>query len=175
MDTRLSYNNLFINILQFGTRLALFNGMKQSIFLIIALILAASVRADKGHNNAKKANLGNFEVKLHGKMITDAPKDSVLVIFDRFDHTGAGVVYQEFYPDADHSIIIPALPAGKYYVTIQCLGLHRDRVETVINIKADRNATLKIDQQDIETFTKDNVYIPAYQPDPTNLGIVKNK
>jgi hypothetical protein len=147
--------------------------MKQLTFVIFALILALTASADKGHS-AKKASLGNFEVKLHGNTVADA-KDSVLVIFDRFDHTGAGVVYQVFYPNADQSVTIPTIPEGKYYVTIQCLGLHHDRVETVINIKSGKNTTLKINQQDAETFSKDSVIIPAYQPDVMNLGIVKNK
>ena len=149
--------------------------MKQLTFLSLSLILALTASADKGRNAAKKAALGNLEVKFHGHAVTNAPTDSVLVIFDRFDHTGAGVIYQVFYPNADQSLTIPTVPEGKYYVTIQCLGLHRDRVETVINIKSGKNTSLKIGQQDAETFTKDKVVIPAYQPDVMNLGIVKNK
>src|SRR5258708_2967800 len=58
--------------------------------------------------------------------------DSVYLIFDRYDHRGAGVVMQFFYPV--DNIIKVTVPKGKYYVNIVCIGTfcneHFDRVIT---------------------------------------------
>ena len=96
-----------------------------------------------------------------------------MVIFDRYDHTGAGVVYQLFTTDSEHGITIPAVPAGKYYVTIQCRGLHHDRTEMVVNIKSQKNEQVKVKLEDAELFSKDNVRIPAYRPAFTDMTILK--
>lgn len=156
--------------------------MKQLAFYIACLLFSFAAQAGKGPKAAgakmmaTKGSLQlNFHVNRSLKDSVDASKDSVLVIFDRCDHTGAGVVYQVFYQNADHSITIAAIPEGKYYVTIQCLGIHRDRVETVVKIKAQKSEKLKIEQADSEEFSKDKVVIPAYKPDFMNLAIAKAK
>ena len=40
-------------------------------------------------------------------------QDSVLVILDKYDHKGPGVVYRVFAPDSQNSIRISAIPADK--------------------------------------------------------------
>lgn len=150
--------------------------MKQ-LTIITCLFLAFSAQAEKGPKAASSKMMvskGALQVKFKTTAVENA-KDSVLVIFDRFDHTGAGVIYQVFYRNADHSITIPAVPEGKYYVTIQCLGVHRERIETVVKIKSQKSETLNIAQNDSEEFSKANVVIPAYHPDFANLDIAKNK
>lgn len=159
--------------------------MKQLAFYIACLLFSFAAKAEKGPKAASAkmmASKGSLQLNFHKNRSRDivkdslgASKDSVLVIFDRCDHTGAGVVYQVFYQNNDHSITIPAIPEGKYYVTIQCLGIHRDRIETVVKIKAQKSETLKIDQADSEEFSKDKVFIPAYKPDFMNLAIAKTK
>jgi hypothetical protein len=101
--------------------------------------------------------------------------DSVLVIFDRFDHTGAGVIYQVFAADQQNGVDISAVPAGKYYVTIQCLGLHHDRLEKTITIKKQKNEKVSIALSASELFTKDNVVIPVTHTKLTDLSILSNK
>jgi hypothetical protein len=71
-------------------------------------------------------------------------KDSVLVIFDRYDRTGAGIVFKVFKADLDNGITVPEVPAGKYFVTVQCLGLHRDRMEKKVVVKCNKNHTVNL-------------------------------
>ena len=152
--------------------------MKQIILYIACLIFTFTAQAENGHNNAAASKMlaskGTLQVKFKTSAV-ESTKDSVLVIFDRFDHTGAGVVYQVFYRNADHSITIPAIPEGKYYVTIQGLGLHRERLETIVKIKSQKSETLTIAMEDSEEFSKDKVVIPSYRPDFSNLDIAKTK
>ncbi|MBS1606484.1 MAG: hypothetical protein JST42_27750, partial [Bacteroidetes bacterium] len=81
--------------------------------------------------------------------------DSVLIIFDKYNRTGAGVVYQVFATDSTEGITIPAVPAGKYYVTIQCKGVNRDRIEKLVTIKARKHGKVRIELQAAEVFSKD--------------------
>jgi hypothetical protein len=157
--------------------------MKQITFFI-ACLFSLAVQAEKGPKAAGSkmmSSKGSLQVKFHKAVIADKAqdsvelsKDSVLVIFDRFDHTGAGVIYQVYHYNADHSITVSGVPEGKYYVTIQCLGIHRDRLETIVKIKSQKSEIMKINQDNSEEFSKDKVVIPAYHPDHMNLGIVKN-
>ena len=101
--------------------------------------------------------------------------DSVLVIFDRFDHTGAGVIYQVYAADQQNGIDISAVPAGKYYVTIQCMGLHHDHLEKTITIKKQKNEKINIALSASELFSKDNVVIPVSHTKLTDLSILSNK
>jgi len=52
----------------------------------------------------------------------NVPLDSVLIIFDRYDLTGAGVVKKIFYP-VGNVISIDEVPEGKYYIEALCLGM----------------------------------------------------
>lgn len=149
--------------------------MKQIYLYITCLFFALSAHAEKSPKAKKMVTVGSVQFKMNNPASITAHQDSALIIFDRCDHTGAGVVYQVFYVDQDHNITIPAVPAGKYYVTLQYLGLHRDRLETVVTIKAQKNKTVKISLEDSEEFSKDKVVIPAYTPNFTDLAIVKMK
>jgi hypothetical protein len=100
-------------------------------------------------------------------------KDSVLVIFDRYDRTGAGIVIKVFKADLDNGITVPEVPAGKYFVTVQCLGLHRDRMEKKVVVKCNKNHTVNLALEDSEEFSKDKVVIPAYRFDITHMTVLK--
>ncbi|MHA4811308.1 peptidase associated/transthyretin-like domain-containing protein [Flavitalea flava] len=153
--------------------------MKQRFTLFLAfLLLSAIVRAEKEPKAAlaqKMSRLGGVQFKFNNHVSNLAHKDSVLLIFDRCDHTGAGVIYQIFYMDQDGNITIPAIRAGKYFVTIQCLGLHRDRMEKVVTIKSNKGQKVKINLLDSEVFSKENVVIPVFRPDFSDLAVLKRK
>ena len=100
-------------------------------------------------------------------------KDSVLVIFDRCDHTGAGIVFKVFKADLDNGITVAEVPAGKYFVTVQCLGLHRDRMEKKVVVKYNKNHTVNLALEDSQEFSKDKVVIPAYRFDITHMTVLK--
>jgi hypothetical protein len=100
-------------------------------------------------------------------------KDSVLVIFDRYDRTGAGIVMKVFKADLDNGITIPEVPTGKYFVTIQCLGLHRDRMEKKVVVKCKKNQKVNLALEDSQEFSKDKVVIPPYRFDYAHMTVLK--
>jgi hypothetical protein len=100
-------------------------------------------------------------------------KDSVLVIFDRYDRTGAGIVMKVFKADLDNGITIPEVPTGKYFVTIQCLGLHRDRMEKKVIVKCKKNQKVNLALEDSQEFSKDKVVIPPYRFDYAHMTVLK--
>ena len=151
--------------------------MKQFTLLITGLLLAAAVHAEKSPRTkaTKIATEGSVRFKFSNLTPAAAHKDSVLIIFDRCNHTGAGVIYQVYSADADQQIFIQGVPAGKYFVTIQGLGLHRDRVEKVVRVKARKNEKLNISLADSEEFSKDKVVIPASTVKFGDMAILRTK
>ena len=170
--------------------------MKQFYFFLICLLSAGATQAadyqilpgdgagtregtvatatrEKAVTSVVKA--GTVQFQFNNVAPSKMHKDSVLIIFDRYNHTGAGIIYQVYTADDDHCITIPEVPAGKYYVTIQCLGMHHDRVEKLVSIKSKKNEKVRINLEDSEAFSKDKVVIPAYRPDFANLAVLKSK
>jgi hypothetical protein len=157
--------------------------MKHLITTLLCLTCLVAVQADPGPHPKvataackcyalASAGVARFQFKnlvagLEGK-------DSILIIFDRCDHTGAGVIYQVFAADSDHGITVPAVPAGKYYVTIQCVGLHRDRLEKIVTIKSQKSEKVRIELTPCEEFSKGKVIIPAYRPDFSDMAVARN-
>jgi hypothetical protein len=152
--------------------------MKLFYLYLACLMLSLAVHAEKGPRaKAAKAVVteGSVQFKFNNLTPATTGKDSVLIIFDRYDHTGAGVIYKVFSADDNRNIIVDGVPAGKYFVTIQGLGLHRDRLETVVNVKSQKNHQMAINLKDSEEFSKDNVIIPVSKTDLTALSVVNMK
>lgn len=153
--------------------------LKRRIYICFLLLLfCVFVRAEKEPKTARTKGMslqGSVQFKFTNHLSDFAHKDSVLLIFDRYDRTGAGIVYQVFYVDRDGNINIPALRTGKYYVTIQCLGLHRDRMEKIVSVRSKKSKKVKINLRDSEEFSKDNVVIPVFHPKFSDMAILKMK
>lgn len=157
---------------------------KQFTLYLFSLLLVAAAQATPGplpagtaasaatEKKLVKAGTVRFQFRNTGN--SDRP-DSVLIIFDKYNRTGAGVVYQVFATDSTNGVTIPAIPAGKYYVTIQCKGLHRDRVEKLVTIKAEKHGKVRIELEASEAFSKNDVVIPAYHPGFSDMAILKSK
>ena len=155
--------------------------MKQFILYLLTLVVCVAAEANPGPDpvpasaNAAAAtkvlaNVGAVRFQFDKTVTTPAHTDSVLVIFDRFDHTGAGVIYQLYAADAQQGIDISTVPAGKYYVTIKFLGVHRDQIEKVITIKSKKSEKVRIELAETQAFSKDKVVIPAFRPDFADLA-----
>lgn len=157
--------------------------MKQFILYLLTLAVCVAAEANPGPDpvparaNAAAtkvlANVGAIRFQFDKIVTTQDHTDSVLVIFDRFDHTGAGVIYQLYAADAQQGIDISAVPAGKYYVTIKFLGVHRDEIDKVITVKSKKNEKVRIDLADTQVFSKDHVVIPAFRPDFSDLATTR--
>jgi len=98
-----------------------------------------------------------------------------LFIFDHYDLTGAGVIHQVFAADSDHSVTVPDIAPGKYYVTVQCIGLHRDHLEKIVTIRSQRSETVRVKLTPSEAYSKNNVVIPAFHPDASDFAFVRFK
>lgn len=154
--------------------------MKHITLYLIGLLFSVAAFADPGpapvpaatkaNSNKAVVNAGSVRFQFNA-LATD--QDSALVIFDRFDHTGAGVVYQMFAADSTNGISIENVPAGKYYVTVQFRGVHRDRMEMLVTVKAQKNGKVHIKLDDAEVFSKDKVKIPTYNPSFSDMAILK--
>jgi hypothetical protein len=157
--------------------------MKQIITFVATTLIAITGFANDGKipapaaassaASAKVMNAGAVRFQFSNINAQDHT-DSVLVIFDRFDHTGAGVIFQVFAADQQNGIDISAIPAGKYFVTIQCMGLRHDRLEKTITIKKQKNEKVNIALSASELFTRDNVVIPVQHTKLSDLSIIGN-
>jgi len=155
--------------------------MKHLILNLLTLLLvgAAYANPDPAPSakstaaTAAKANLNAGAVRF--QFSNAHASDSVLIIFDKYNRTGAGVVYQVFATDSTNGITIPAIPAGKYYVTIQCKGVNRDRIEKLVTIKASKHEKVRVELSAAEVFSKDGVVIPAFKPSFSDLAILRSK
>ncbi len=130
--------------------------MKQFIFFLIVLIVGVRAEANPGPApvpavanavaaTTALANAGAVRLQFNEIVTAQDHTDSVLVIFDRYDLTGAGVIYQRYAADAGQGIDISAVPAGKYYVTIRIRGMYSDEIEKVITIKSKKSEKVRVD------------------------------
>ena len=104
----------------------------------------------------------NYTFHIDNKVNKNNTVDSVLVILDKFDHSGAGVVRKVFYPDATNQVVIEDLPAGKYYAEIYVLGIYKKHFSTIIYTEKTtkkNKVSLQLDYKDV--YTPGNANIPA--------------
>jgi len=158
--------------------------MKRLFASILFLACFASLQATAGprpkattaalHSN-RSANAGAARFLIKNLIAGMEERDSILIIFDRYDHTGAGIVHQVFAADSDRSITVPDIAPGKYYVTVQCIGLHRDHLEKIVTIRSQRSETVRIKLTPSEAYSKNKVVIPAFHPDLSDLAVVRFK
>jgi hypothetical protein len=157
--------------------------MKRLSTVLISLIIFLSAqatpepgpKASKPQKSNALAVAGAARFQFSNLIAGMEERDSMLIIFDRYDHTGAGIIRQVFAANSDESLTIDAIPPGRYYVTIRCVGLHRDQVEKVMTIRPNRSETIKIKLTPSEAFSKNGVVIPAFHPDPSRLSVVSFK
>jgi hypothetical protein len=98
--------------------------------------------------------------------------DSVFLIFDRYDHSGAGVVKEIFYP-VDNTIRV-TIPKGKYYVNIICLGSYgNEHFDKIVTAKSDREKKLLLKLREADLFTPGLASIPEEKIDFSNLSITR--
>jgi hypothetical protein len=105
-------------------------------------------------NVAVKASTVSYSLHIDNSVNKNNTVDSVLIILDKFDHTGAGVVRKVFYPNADNQIIIEELPAGKYYAEIYVLGIYKKHFSSIIDTekkikKNKKKETFRLDYTDV--------------------------
>ncbi|AXY78116.1 hypothetical protein D3H65_30795 [Paraflavitalea soli] len=98
--------------------------------------------------------------------------DSVLVIFDRYDHSGAGTIKGIYYP-VNNEIVIAKVPPARYYIEVYCLGAGRENFNelTYVNRRHSNVFTYRI--QKSSTFTPGLAVIPVEPINLSKLEILK--
>ena len=103
----------------------------------------------------------------------DKPIDSVFVIFDKWDLSGAGIVKQVFYPVNNRIALI--IPKGKYYVDVYCLkGRRREHFGTIFKAKLNKKNILFFKLEEAELFMPGSVQFPQEKIDFGNLSITRS-
>lgn len=100
--------------------------------------------------------------------------DSVLVVFDRYDHSGAGIIKKVFYP-TNNQIVIVKVPPARYYIEISCLNNHREKFTelTYVNYRHPNVFTYRVRKSD--TFTPGLAIIPVEPVDFSKLTILQEQ
>jgi hypothetical protein len=149
--------------------------MKTFIFLMMLLLSRDLAWAGKGHNTDTMAKDGQTEFNFFENHFTIKKKDSVLVIYDRYDLSGAGIIKKVYYPGSKQTILISNIPSGKYLVVIQCLGMHHDRFEKLIKVKSGKTSYVSVKLSPYDEFTCGKVAFPNDTVDFSKLSIVTMK
>ena len=100
--------------------------------------------------------------------------DSVYIIFDRYDLSGAGVINKVFYP-SNNRIVIEKVPKGKYYVDVYCIGIDHQRFARVSTVGKRRSNKVTLPLKTYETYIPGTAIIPSTNIDPSNLLVTQRK
>lgn len=140
-----------------------------TLVLLMSLLSSSAVWSQK----KKHTDSVDVTINLSKRFAKNAPVDSVYIFFDRYNHTGAGVIKQVYYPK-DNKIFIPQVPPGKYYIGLFCLGTHWEYFSevTFVNKRRSNNLRFKLDRS--ETFVPGN-YIALFKVDLSRLAITSPK
>lgn len=125
---------------------------------ILLLFALMSITSNSLAQRQRDLDSVDVTIRLKKHFPHNAPVDSVLVFFDRYDHSGAGVIKQVYYPTNNH-IFIPQVPSGRYYIGIVCLGAHLQYFSEVTFVNKRRSNKLKFTLERSEQFIA-GTYIP---------------
>jgi hypothetical protein len=148
--------------------------MKVPILYITFQLAAQILLAGNGQAGLINTQDGSAQLNISNHS-ANYKKDSILVICDRYDRSGAGVVLKVYHPHKDHTVMIDDIPAGKYFVTIQWLGIHHDRMEKIVKIKKGKCEVIPVILGDSQEYSKSKVFIPSEVPDFSKLKIISMK
>src|SRR5690349_24016099 len=112
--------------------------------LMLTIVLWTILLSSTGVYAQKRKHTDSVDVtiSLKKRFSKNAPVDSVFVFFDRYNHTGAGVIKQVYYPK-DNKIKIPQVPPGKYYIGMFCLGTHWEYFSEITFVNKRRSNNIR--------------------------------
>lgn len=121
----------------------------------------------------KKRPTDSVDVTIRLTNAAKAPiTDSVLVVFDRYDHSGAGIIKKVYYP-VNNQIVINKVPPARYYIEVSCLGTHREKFNELSFVNNRRSNVFTYRIQRASTFTPGLAVIPSEPIDMSKLEILK--
>ncbi|MBO9201202.1 MULTISPECIES: hypothetical protein [Niastella] len=144
----------------------------KAVCVLTLLLLLFTAKTATAQSNRLPDSV-NVLIRLRPRNIQNPRVDSVLVIFDRFDRTGAGIVKRIYYP-TNNQFTIFKVPEGKYYISIYCLGFYRDIFtdEMFISKRHSNNLRYKLRRSDEYV---PGTFLPDMEIDFTNLAITNIK
>jgi hypothetical protein len=145
--------------------------MKEICILVLSTTLLGSTAA--WAQKRKHTDSVDVTISLRKSFSKNAPVDSVYIFFDRYNHTGAGVIKQVYYPK-NNKIVVRDVPPGKYYIGMFCLGTHLQYFSEVTFVNKRRSNKLRFKLNRSETFVPGN-YLPSVQFDLNRLAITSPK
>jgi hypothetical protein len=136
------------------------------ILLLISQWLIPSLPAQKPMSDSFAVT-----ILIKNKKIT---VDSVYIIFDRYDLTGAGIIKKVFYPSGNQ-IVIEKVPTGKYYVDVYCIGVDHQSFTKVSTIGRRRSNKVSIPLKTYEAYVPGSAVIPPSTIDLSNLVVTQKR
>jgi len=136
---------------------------------LLTLLLATCVTLPAQKRSKDSVSL---TIHLNNRANGHAQVDSVYLIFDRWDLTGAGLVKKIYRPEKN-IIKLEKVPKGRYYVEVFVLGTypgHFNR-EIMAHPKASSKISFKLKRQ--EYYIVGTAYIPPQKVDFSKLSINK--
>ena len=144
--------------------------MKAVCVLTLLMFLTASTATAQ---SIRLPDSVNVLIRLHPRDTQNPVVDSVLVIFDRFDRTGAGIVKHIYHPTNNQFTIIN-VPEGKYYISIYCLGFYHDTFNDLLFVSKRHSNNLRYKLRRNDEYNP-GTYLPDMEIDFTNLAITNIK
>lgn len=144
--------------------------MKEVLLLLVLCLPAGTCLYAQ-----KKLPTDSVDVTIRLTNTARAPfTDSVLVIFDRYDHSGAGVIKKKFFP-VNNQIVIVKVPPARYYIEISCLSAHREQFKELIFVNNRHSNVFTYRVNKSSTFTPGLATIPVEPIDFSKLEILKQQ
>lgn len=140
------------------------------VALMVLLASASSTIAQKKH----KPDSVDVVIKFTRPFLSTRSVDSVLVFFDRSNHTGAGVIKQVFHPH-NNQLTIRKVPEGRYFIGVLCMGVYQHYFYDIqfINKKRDNELSFKLPHSD--AYLPGYVYIPVSSTNLRKLCITNGR
>jgi hypothetical protein len=143
--------------------------VKKSIILSFALLSCTACLLGQNRSNKDSATV---IITLDNVSNQNKEIDSIYLVFDSYDRSGAGIVKQVFHPVNNKIALL--VPKGKYYVDLYCLGTFNDRrFNQVIIARRKRLNRLSVKLKYEAFFTPGFVDIPKEQIDLANLSVTR--
>ena len=143
----------------------------------LMLLFGLSGLFPAGAQHKKRADSVRVTIELNNELNKKAPVDSVIVIFDRYNLSGAGTIKKVYYP-IDNKVVIENVPEGKFYITVICLGIYKDNfteISYVYEKRRNKNSFNFRLKKNAEPYDPEDISIPSEKIDPLNLLILRKR
>ena len=142
----------------------IFSTILTALLMIAFIENAMAYEGRKPSKKKKEAEAINFTFQLKSPSGRFGGVDSALIILDKFDLTGAGVVMKVVAVDSTHQLNLTEVPPGKYYADIYTYGLCRQYIPVVItvtgNSKKQKTNSTNITIADADSYVRGQAVIP---------------